>query len=398
MFERFSDSAGCFVLLDSNNPQVYKQLHRAAKAKLRLRLRATYIKPDGTKLQMPSTETDKALPVESATALSSNAPCCITTAPAPISPPAVEPRIQLPTRQKPASASSHNPSLLDIDLPMGRSPMPLPSGPSSKMNVQKKPYQPKVAHSSARVHPGLENLVDGFGTQQQHEEAPTPTAFTEYAANMADMWKQYPTFYHPLTAFPGTPGSSFSICCNKCDIAIQGPHWHCSICENGDFDLCQSCFTEGVRCDNNDQGTEHWLIHRSVKEGKVITSDTERYMPRRSTEPAPKPQVPGAFASEIKNDDREEPSPPSRTCNACIGVFDESNFVTCTKCEDYDLCVPCHTSSKHGHHPAHSFVPASDDTIMDENALNMCSPGRNAYHRAICDGCDKVSLMPIPTL
>lgn len=41
IFERYSDSAGAYVTLDANKPQVYKTLFRAAKAKLKLRLRAT---------------------------------------------------------------------------------------------------------------------------------------------------------------------------------------------------------------------------------------------------------------------------------------------------------------------------------------------------------------------
>ncbi|KAI9806770.1 MAG: hypothetical protein M1825_006227 [Sarcosagium campestre] len=41
VFERYSDSAGAFVVLDSNNPSVYKQLYRAAKAKLKLRIKVT---------------------------------------------------------------------------------------------------------------------------------------------------------------------------------------------------------------------------------------------------------------------------------------------------------------------------------------------------------------------
>jgi next-to-BRCA1 protein 1 len=41
IFERYSDSAASFVVLDSDKPQVYKTLFRAAKAKLKLRLRAT---------------------------------------------------------------------------------------------------------------------------------------------------------------------------------------------------------------------------------------------------------------------------------------------------------------------------------------------------------------------
>lgn len=41
MFERYSDSSASYVTLDSDKPQVYKTLFRAAKAKLKLRLRAT---------------------------------------------------------------------------------------------------------------------------------------------------------------------------------------------------------------------------------------------------------------------------------------------------------------------------------------------------------------------
>lgn len=43
VFERYSDSAGSYVTLDPKNPAVYKQLYRAAKAKLKLRFKATII-------------------------------------------------------------------------------------------------------------------------------------------------------------------------------------------------------------------------------------------------------------------------------------------------------------------------------------------------------------------
>lgn len=43
VFERYSDSAGSYVILDPKNPAVYKQLYRAAKAKLKLRFKATII-------------------------------------------------------------------------------------------------------------------------------------------------------------------------------------------------------------------------------------------------------------------------------------------------------------------------------------------------------------------
>lgn len=33
----------------------------------------------------------------------------------------------------------------------------------------------------------------------------------------------------------------FTIRCNNCDDAIPDTHWHCSICDDADFDLCANC-------------------------------------------------------------------------------------------------------------------------------------------------------------
>lgn len=70
-------------------------------------------------------------------------------------------------------------------------------------------------------------------------------------------------------------------------------------------------------------------------------------------------------------------------------VYEESKFVTCLECEDYDLCIPCHTGLKHGHHPAHTFKRVSDETVLSTESSILCAPGRNMRHAAICDGCDK---------
>ena len=72
----------------------------------------------------------------------------------------------------------------------------------------------------------------------------------------------------------------------------------------------------------------------------------------------------------------------------------EESFVTCTSCEDYDLCIPCHTDNKHGHHPKHGFTPAVEDTVLEPIAQALLAPGRNSGHNAICDGCDKVRSIP----
>ena len=63
IFERFSDSAGGYITLDSNNPQVFKTLIRAAKAKLKLRLKATVTPlPEKQELNTPVPVPDEEIP------------------------------------------------------------------------------------------------------------------------------------------------------------------------------------------------------------------------------------------------------------------------------------------------------------------------------------------------
>lgn len=72
-----------------------------------------------------------------------------------------------------------------------------------------------------------------------------------------------------------------------------------------------------------------------------------------------------------------------------LPVLSEKEFVTCTACEDYDLCLDCHSLNKHGHHPGHAFKGATTETSLSALANALCNPGRNARHNAVCDGCDK---------
>ena len=72
-------------------------------------------------------------------------------------------------------------------------------------------------------------------------------------------------------------------------------------------------------------------------------------------------------------------------------AFDDSAFVTCLDCDDYDLCVSCHLRLEHGHHPGHTFKPLSNDASFGELVHEICKAGRGMHHYAICDGCDKVS-------
>jgi len=119
------------------------------------------------------------------------------------------------------------------------------------------------------------------------------------------------------------------------------------------------------------------MIKRYVKNGKVIASTTETIEPKAFSE------AKTALIEEAKI------NIATRTCNSCIQELPEENFVTCTTCDDYDLCIPCHVGLEHGHHPKHAFAPAVEDANLDMVAQALLSPGRNTGHNAICDGCDK---------
>jgi next-to-BRCA1 protein 1 len=57
VFERYSDSAAAYVTLDADKPQVYKTLFRAAKAKLKLRLKATIPGEEEPVIALPAAPT-----------------------------------------------------------------------------------------------------------------------------------------------------------------------------------------------------------------------------------------------------------------------------------------------------------------------------------------------------
>ena len=98
-------------------------------------------------------------------------------------------------------------------------------------------------------------------------------------------------------------------------------HYHCSICDAGDFDLCKSCVEDGKLC----TGEGHWLVKRFIKDGKVISSTTERLPPKSKSKDTlvdlikseVEKAVPGAFTEDGKTL-HEESLAPTRTCNSCI--------------------------------------------------------------------------------
>lgn len=362
VFERYSDSAGAYVTLDSDKPQIYKTLFRAAKAKLKLRLKAT-IPGDQFELPTPAPpatfqETARPLPQHgSLHRLSAE-----TLAPQAIAP--VSPAI--------ARSPSSN-----VSAPKPDSVSPV-SPPQPETVVKELPHsftarQSTFCVSSFQLNDLLTRQSGFFNDLANASQQDVDLAFHKSAKNDMDL------------AFRPKPSvcSSWVVYCNNCNQPMEDEHFHCGICDGGDYDLCPACVDSGIHC----SGAGHWMVKRFVKDGCVINSTTERIAAKTKTE-EPK-EVPGAFTNEKESVTYEEQEEPTRTCNCCVKILPEKEFVTCTHCDDYDLCLDCHISNKHGHHPGHAFKAAVAGTTLPTLANALCNTGRNIRHNAICDGCDK---------
>jgi next-to-BRCA1 protein 1 len=114
------------------------------------------------------------------------------------------------------------------------------------------------------------------------------------------------------TGVPSPPTHSyFSVYCNNCKHTIPDEHYHCSTCDDGDFDLCQACLDGGVLCN----GENHWLIKRFVRNGKVTNSTTETIAPKPAAAESKTTLVP---TEEEEEEEEEQDEVATRTCNSCI--------------------------------------------------------------------------------
>lgn len=333
MFERYSDSSSSFITLDSNNPSVYKQLYRAAKAKQKLKIRVTVSdKPDAKPIEVakPGTIVPDHLPTrcyvhpyisdpvknENETSLS------------PVTSP-LEDRKTLSYRQKASSSTTLVP-FIKTESDVQNSEV------EDNMANAPKPYYWAISESAgfSEATQGIfeKNLVPTDTSEDYHEkefedEAPVPRFFSakkDFLTEHANITQKLDSLRHATARNFSAPKTSFSICCNKCERTIPDAHWHCNICDRGDFDLCKDCIDQGYLCES----AEHWLIKRTVKDGKVINSTTHRIGPKKATASEDENAIPGAFTSDIKREDTREPLDfSSRTCNSCVGG--ESNPFLC---------------------------------------------------------------------
>lgn len=357
LFERYSDSAGSYVALDSNNPAIYKQLYRAAKAKLKLRIKATVTQYTTIAEQVPN-------PVEEQQGQLSE-------------------HLRLPTPPKASPASRH--SYLDTVL-----------SPPREEEDERRHFERSTIPAVCDVMPEDPEAVKSLANYT-NETVETSVIHEKEKDETKSMTSKLNARNTDLLSGQAIAREAFCIDCNNCGKSVPNEHYHCGICDNGDFDLCPPCIAADVTCD----GEGHWLIKRRLQDGLLVSSFTETIAPKKwQEEKGADKQKGGANISEYAR----------RTCNSCIngkrgndpiavlpalttGIeMAGKELVTCTDCVDYDLCMMCFSLGDHGHHPAHRFQPISADTSqISSGILPLCERGRGIAHAAICDGCNKVS-------
>ncbi|KAH7350789.1 putative next to BRCA1 gene 1 protein [Rhexocercosporidium sp. MPI-PUGE-AT-0058] len=374
IFERYSDSAAAFIVLDPNNTSVYKQLYRAAKAKLKLRLKVTIKEKEPVTPKPATVEDEEPTPVSPVDEQPAPVEPTPETTPAPVA----ESTVSYPEKTVyPGSVAEIQRGFEELLINSSQrstptfTPFAQPSSSSTCCSQLNRENPSTFHHKEA---PRM-NTCSSSDIPVTRGSAARDKWFAELAG-LSTLVNDRPTSARvplvPASPMPETL-SVFSVYCNNCQVTTSDAHYHCSTCDDGDFDLCQGCVDNGVTCG----GDDHWMIKRFVKNGQVINSTTETIAPK-------------ANVSEKKDKSVISEDPvATRTCNSCISELSEENFVTCTSCPDYDLCISCHVSLEHGHHPKHAFEPAVEDTTLDLVAQALLSPGRNTGHNAICDGCDK---------
>lgn len=260
VFERFSDSAGSYVVLDTNNPAIYKQLYRAAKAKLKLRIKATV-------LQRPTSQIPNIMDEEQTR---------------------IEP-LSLPTppTSSPTARHSYLETVLSTPREQGNSARRTESSPTPALSTfDQQPVSAVMSLDNATNS----TLAPSIKPEQQKKDKAPKVAISA----------------NGIVRSPDTLGGVFCIDCNNCEKSIPDEHYHCGICDDGDFDLCSSCVAADATCN----GEGHWLIKRRIQAGNLVTSITETIAPKK-------------WQAETKAVDAETEKMTTtqyapRTCNSCI--------------------------------------------------------------------------------
>ncbi|MCJ1378529.1 hypothetical protein MMC17_001628 [Xylographa soralifera] len=134
-----------------------------------------------------------------------------------------------------------------------------------------------------------------------------------------------------------------SIFCDGCDRVIPDSktHWHCYMCNNGDYDLCQLCIDKNIKCG----GPDHHLVQRAFTAQRAHCSECTRV----TTDVEP------SYCCKVGSDAQI----PQVFCNVCeVSIPELEVFSHCEQCSDsdeasFDLCKSCMDSSMQCNESSH---------------------------------------------
>lgn len=345
VIERYSDSATSYVVLDTSVMAVYKQLYRAAKAKSKLKLRVA-VPPKETVVPVATVEDETESPAS-------------------------------PEEEK--QQQPQEPEQKDEVPPPETTATSLPTLQDQLTRL--KEMQATLQKDGEMLHEQRRRFMDRIAGTGSAEETVSAPACTRSVGTL-----RRGSLHHRLA------GAQFAVCCNSCDKNIPAEHWHCSTCEDGDFDLCQPCVEQGATC----HSVDHTLAKRTMQNGQLINCQSEPRTQAKVAEDESEAKEDSVadvrqvdFIAPLPITTEASPFTTKRTCNCCVDELPEKAFLHCQSCDDYDLCQPCFSKGIHGHHPGHGFAPAVAGTSLPQTIKVKLAPGRNQIHQAICDGCEK---------
>lgn len=380
IFERFSDSAGNYVTLDPQNTAVYKQLYRAAKAKLKLRIRIITLQDSAASNNEGSSE-----------------------------------QVTLPPSYSTVHVNQH--------------PAPTPSPKPSTDTVQ---IDDVVAKAVTTYCKGSEFTAQLRETIREEVEKQVPDTSASMPELISLPQSSYVSPVQPvesvstpvqalLSSVQNTSITSYVLYCNACQKSIHGIHWHCDQCESGDYDLCSACVDKSVHCND----ANHCLKKREIFNGKIISDSVELKMAQcrvcncclkgvtvtdsvrcaacrdydlclaclRTAQHGHNPSHSFVRGHESVDVDEKLLRPGGITRhNAYCDNCDKPIFGVrhkCIDCPDWDYCNQCVSSSQECH-PGHRFVPVYDNN--DLAPLNYTAYAGTVHYGVYCDGpiCAKI--------
>jgi next-to-BRCA1 protein 1 len=274
--ERYSDSATSFVVLDSNNLPVYKQLYRAAKAKSKLKLRVSVLQLQPKTTPKPVTVEDAPEPSVAETYESTEN---ITPTESGASQSTTDSATEMPT---PSTAPSSITLLSGVELPLRTSSSVLLDTVETTKVEQEQEQEVEA--------PDADSLPANFAQSAPFDPQTVYSSFQEYCD---------PALQSHFVLAP----APFAVCCNHCEKTVADVHYHCQTCDDGDFDLCQACVDQAVSCyDEN-----HWLIKRTMVDGQLVASSTERIEPKsQAKKEAESPVQEDSVPESTETPEREE--------------------------------------------------------------------------------------------